>query len=166
MADEQTSTTAGAEGWTRSILVPTDFSKASELALHAAAQLARQNGARVTLVHVHDPSWAAWRPIAYPTEVQPEAPPSEPELEQRIHEKLRELCERVFEGVPCKTAVVLCANAAQGITDYAEKEDVDLIVISTHGRSGLAGLLIGSVAERVVRHAPCPVLTLRSKAKD
>ncbi len=149
--------------WTGSILVPTDFSKASELALEAAARLARQNAAKVTVVHVHDPSWSAWRPIGYPTEVQAD-PPIEPELEQRIHERLRGLCQQHFDGLACKTALVLATNAAQGITDYAHKEDVDLIVISTHGRSGLAGLLIGSVAEKVVRHAPCPVLTLRSKA--
>ncbi len=152
-------------GWAGNILVPTDFSRASELALEAAARLARQNEAKVTVVHVHDPSWAAWRPIGYPTEVQDE-PPIEPDLEERIHERLRELCQRFFAGLPCKTALVLASNAARGITDYAQKEDVDLIVISTHGRSGLSGLLIGSVAEKVVRHAPCPVLTLRSKAED
>ncbi|MCZ7684405.1 MAG: universal stress protein [Sandaracinaceae bacterium] len=68
-----------------------------------------------------------------------------------------------FAGVAkTKTALIVSTNAAEGICNYAAKENVDLIVLSTHGRTGLAHLLIGSVAEKVVRHAPCPVLTVRA----
>jgi len=67
------------------------------------------------------------------------------------------------EGVNVKTAVVERDVVAEAIVDYAEQNDIDLIVMTTHGRSGLSRLVFGSVAESVVRHAPCPVLLIRSK---
>ena len=80
---------------------------------------------------------------------------------------MRELVEqRLGDLAKVKTALVVSESPAKGIVDYAEKEGVDLIVISTHGRTGLRRMMIGSVAERVVRHAHCPVLTLRSKLQD
>lgn len=151
---------------TQNILVPTDFSHASELALDAAAILARQNDAGCTLVHVFDPTWLAGRSTDYLPGEGADISTLEPEVERRIHDKLRELAERRVPNIDCKTALVLAHNAAAGICDYAKKEGADMIVLSTHGRSGLSHLLIGSVAEKVVRHAPCPVLTLRSKAHD
>ncbi len=63
------------------------------------------------------------------------------------------------------SALVLGTNAAEGICNYAEKVGVDLIVLSTHGRTGLGHLLIGSVAEKVVRHAHCPVVTVPLKVQ-
>ena len=87
-------------------------------------------------------------------------------LAQHLLQELRRRGETAFGDIELKTAVVLNANAAVGICDYAAKEEVDLIVLSTHGRTGLSHMLIGSVAERVVRHAPCPVLTLRSHTTE
>ncbi|HJL33241.1 MAG TPA: universal stress protein, partial [Polyangiaceae bacterium LLY-WYZ-15_(1-7)] len=87
--------------------------------------------------------------------------------EEKIHGAMRELVEqRLGDLAKVKTALVVSESPAKGIVDYAEKEGVDLIVISTHGRTGLRRMMIGSVAERVVRHAHCPVLTLRSKLQD
>ena len=78
-------------------------------------------------------------------------------------ERLRD--ERL-SGVPgVEFSIKQHPSAAEGICEAAVEAGADLIVLSTHGRTGLAHMLIGSVAERVVRHAPCPVLTLRSKAK-
>lgn len=153
------------ETFTQNILVATDFSQASHLALSAAALLARQNDAKCTVVHVFDPTALAPRAGGY--EPHTEGLVLEPEVEQRIHDELRALADDKLPGVKhLKTALVLSHNAATGICDYARKESVDLIVIATHGRSGLSHFLIGSVAEKVVRHAPCPVLTLRSHAAD
>lgn len=144
---------------TRSMLVATDFSPASEVGLVKAAELARDTGAKVTLCHVMDPSPLA--PIATRgnTVGQLEV---EQDVEKAIHAALTELLAKHFPGVEHgKTALVISPNPAEGICHYAEKEDTDLIVLSTHGRTGLAHLLIGSVTERVLRFAPCPVLTVR-----
>ncbi|MCA9608434.1 MAG: universal stress protein, partial [Myxococcales bacterium] len=92
---------------------------------------------------------------------------NEPDVEKAIHAALSKVVEKYFPDIEhTKTALIMSPNAAQGICHYASKEDTDLIVISTHGRTGLAHLLIGSVAEKVVRHAPCPVLTVRTPLED
>ena len=148
---------------TQNILVATDFSKASELAVDAARILALQNDAKVTLVHVFDPR-PAHGMLHDPS--TGDVADHEKELRERLHEELRRVCAAKLSDVPrAKIAVVSATSAADGICHYAAKEEADLIVLSTHGRTGLAHLLIGSVAEKVVRHAPCPVLTLRSKAR-
>ena len=145
---------------TQSILVATDFSAAASAGLLKAADLAREVGAKVTVCHVLDPSPLA--PIATrgSSSEQLEA---EQDVEKAIHEALTEVIKKYFGDIErTKTALIISPNAADGICHYAGKEDTDLIVLSTHGRTGLAKLLIGSVAEKVVRHAPCPVLTVRS----
>jgi nucleotide-binding universal stress UspA family protein len=142
------------------ILVATDFSPAATLGLQTAAELARAFNAKLTVCHVLDPSPLAPYVSRGDATKQIEV---EQDVEKAIHDALAEIIETHFAGVPqTKTALVISANAAEGICHYADKEDVDLIVVSTHGRTGLAHLLIGSVAEKVVRHAPCPVLTVRA----
>ena len=146
----------------QNILVATDFSDAARHGLAKAAELAREVGAKITLCHVLDPS-----PFAALAARQGAAEElhHEQDIETAIHGALAKLVDELFEGIDDpKTALIMSPNAAQGICHYAEKEDVELIVLSTHGRTGLAHLLIGSVAERVVRHAPCPVLTVRAPA--
>lgn len=143
--------------FTQSILVPTDFSEGSTHGMTKAAELAREVGARVTVCHVLDPS-----PLA-PVLDGAAGKHDDDAMEKAIHEALREVIDAHFADIAdTKTALILSPNAAQGICHYASKEDTDLIVLSTHGRTGLAHLLIGSVAEKVVRHAPCPVLTVRT----
>ncbi len=147
---------------TQSILVPTDFSPAARYGLIKAAELARDTGAKVTVCHVLDPS-----PLApYATRGDAGAQLAmEQDVEKAIHEALSEVIRTHFAGIEhAKTTLIISSNAAEGICHYAGKEDVDMIVLSTHGRTGLAHLLIGSVAERVVRHAPCPVLSVRTPA--
>lgn len=152
------------EKLTQNILVPTDFSRASELAIDAARLLAVQNDAHVTLMHVFDPALATVGAAGLGEATAEQIPA---DVEKAIHDQLAQLREKRLDDVPSvKTALVLGRSAAHGIVHYAEKEKVDMIVVSTHGRTGLAHLLIGSVAEKVVRHAPCPVLTLRSHAVD
>lgn len=147
----------------QSLLVPTDFSPASRLSLDAAALLAQKFGAKVTLLHVFDP--APFALTASPSaSISPEAPVAGPALEKQIFDELQRLREAHFATVPCETQIVHNASAPEAICAYAREHEIDLIVIATHGRTGLSHLLIGSVAEKVVRHAPCPVLTLRSKS--
>lgn len=145
---------------TQSILVATDFSDAARIGLEKAAELARDVGAKITVCHVFDPSPMTPGPVRGKLEEQRQA---EQDIEKAIHEALAEVVSEHFSDIEqTKTALIMSPNAAQGICHYAEKEDTDLIVLATHGRTGLAHLLIGSVAEKVVRHAPCPVLTVRS----
>lgn len=147
---------------TQNILVATDFSEASDLSLRAAAMLAKQFQSKVTVVHVFDPTPLA--PIATRAMSGPDQLADKEHIEAAIHERLESIREEIFADIgDVKAVLVMASSPANAICDYAAKEGVDLIVLSTHGRTGLDHLLIGSVAERVVRHAPCPVLTLRSK---
>lgn len=147
------------------ILVPTDFSEAASLAVETAATLAREFGAKLTLVHVHDPELL--RPPSAVGWSAAQAQRLEQEIERTIRESFEGVQREQLQGVEVvETAIVRDASAARGIVEYAAKIGADLIVIATHGRTGLKHLMIGSVAERVVRHAPCPVLTLRSPTTD
>jgi len=144
----------------RRILVATDFTETSELALEAAALLARQNDAKVTLMHVLVPDGTL--PMI-------EDPVSglimaDDDTRERYHAELHVVCDRWFVDLPrkAKVALVVSTSPSEGICHYAEHIEADLIVIATHGRTGLARMLNGSVAELVVRRAPCPVLSLRS----
>ena len=145
---------------TQNIVVATDFSEGARAGLVKAAQLAEEMGAKVTVVHVLDPSPLA--PLAAQGEAAKQLE-AEQDVERAIHDALLKVAKLYFSNVESvKTALVMSPSADQGLCHYAEKEDADMIVISTHGRTGLTHLLIGSVAEKVVRHAPCPVLTVRT----
>ncbi|HEY7362799.1 MAG TPA: universal stress protein [Methylomirabilota bacterium] len=121
----------------RQILFATDFSACSEEARRVARDYAWQLGARIHLLHV------VW-PTADPT--------PKPQLQA--------LAAEFGSDVPVVTAVESGMPVAERIVDYAERHAIDLIVLGTHGRTGVSRVLIGSVAERVVRTAPCPVLTV------
>ena len=152
--------------FTQKIVAPTDFSQASALALDAAALLAKQFGAEIHLLYVYDP--ALLSPLyVVPGAASLAAPTQEPRaFEDNVLRELTRLRQERLAGV-AKVELVIKqhTSAAEGIVAYAGEAGADLIVLSTHGRTGLSHLLIGSVAERVVRHAPCPVLTMRSHAK-
>jgi nucleotide-binding universal stress UspA family protein len=145
----------------RTILAPTDFSKHAEAALRYACGLAERFGARLHLLHVlsdiapvgPDPMLAVVLPPEYYVE-----------SEQASHEALKTLLQPDW-GRPgsVETAVRWGAPAAE-IVAFAASQAVDLIVIATHGRTGLSHVFLGSVAERIVREAPCPVLTIRDRA--
>ena len=144
----------------RHILVPTDFSEGSNEAFETALALARDSGARVTLFHVHHV------PVSvFPDVVLPLAPELMQHLEHSVDLVLDELCTRATaNGVPTDRCTAFGTTHAE-ICAMAEKLDVDLIVIGTHGRSGLTHAILGSVAEKVVRRAPCPVLTVRPRMR-
>jgi len=145
------------------ILVPTDFSTASAAALATAKELAERFGASIQLLHILEDPYST---SAYATEVYGYLPPGLKESWQRDAEaRLARLlpadeCAR-FGG----TTAVLFGSPAKTIVEHAEQSGIDLIVMGTHGRSGVSHLLLGSVAERVVRTARCPVLTVRGASE-
>lgn len=143
------------------ILVPTDFSETADKALAYAKELAPKLGASLHLVHVYSDPYAvaACAPEVYapaPAEVRQRALE---EVRERLFERLDEAEEQRFRG----SRGIIRGLIAPQIVDYANNNDIDLIVIGTHGRRGVAHLLLGSVAEHVVRTASCPVLTVRAE---
>ncbi len=143
----------------RRILHATDFSKASARALTTAAELARRDGARLLLLHVLVPA----SPF-----VAGEAPPSSYLELQRMarRDAARRLAAAVARAkqVGAQVQGKLVAGApAETILRMTRRWRPDMVVIGTHGRSGLGRLLMGSVAERVVQRSPHPVLTVRGR---
>lgn len=145
-----------------SILVPTDFSAASELALDYAITLADRFGASVHLLHVVEDPFAAG--VLGPEVYIGASTSVRDKLIDQAADRLARLvapADRVRLQV---TSEVRVGFPAASICEVADGRRCDLIVMGTHGRTGMAHLLLGSVAEKVVRQAPCPVMTLRSQA--
>jgi universal stress protein A len=140
------------------ILVPTDFSPTADAALDYAFVLAERFGASVELLHVLDDPFVTdgMAAEAYISE----APALRTAMLQDARERLRHRAA-AREAIPVIGTEVLFGHGARTIAEYAAERGVDLIVMGTHGRTGFAHLLLGSVAERIVRTAPCPVLTVR-----
>lgn len=126
----------------RQILFATDFSAHSEHAFRAALALAQHFGARLRLIHVVH----------------------RPQEQEAARARLQAFAEERLGAEPFTVAVAV-GTAAPEIVRYADREKADLIVMGTHGRTGLAHVLLGSVAETVVRHASCQVLTIRRPAE-
>jgi nucleotide-binding universal stress UspA family protein len=144
----------------KNILVPVDFSDSSRKALFAAAELAVAYAARIDLLHV-------WEVPPY---IPPEAMVGVPGSDARslgqlardhAHEELARLTGELGGQLPLGETLLESGDPARTIVEVAARRGSDLIVIGTHGRTGLSHLLLGSVAERVVRRASCPVLTIR-----
>jgi nucleotide-binding universal stress UspA family protein len=134
----------------RHILVPTDFSEPSTQAVTYAFELAQTVGAQLSLLHVIEvPAYAI--EVSLPLE----------HLEQDARRELARILPEAETAHVAVTRLVEMGVPAQRILETATAEQVDLIVMATHGRTGLSHLVLGSVAERVVRLAPCPVLTIR-----
>lgn len=144
------------------IFVATDFSKYSEVALQYAAEFAKAFQAEVLLCHTID----------YPDLLATLPPTSDsyfpPNLTQLQENHARVECERALAAAGITNAKVLIprGSASVKICELAKSEMADMIILGTHGRGGLAHLFLGSVAERVVRMAPCPVLTVRQHEHD
>lgn len=138
----------------RTILVPIDFSVASERALHYGASLAEQFGAQLRLVHVLD---VRINPSYYATGVD-SIFQINPEMRDRLEHKLRDFAREIIAEHQSVEYVILEGKAHAEIDRYARKEAIDVIVMGTHGYEEIGDYLLGSTTERVVRHAPCPVL--------
>jgi nucleotide-binding universal stress UspA family protein len=134
----------------RTVLHPTDFSERSEAAFHLACSLARDHGARLIVLHVIPP------PVSHAEAVARQEPRSY--REQRWNDLYR--LQAPGSGIDLERRLADGDPAAE-ILRVAEEAPCDLIVVGTHGRTGLGRLLTGSVAEQVLRRAACPVLTVR-----
>ena len=141
------------------ILVPIDFSPYAEQALDYAMALAQKLQARVTLLHVIQPPL-----VAVPNGVYGRRRPFSQDLEATIRGDLEGYLARVTAAGLTGEMVVIHGVPFQQILDTAKARQVDLIILGTHGRTGLAHVLLGSVAEKVARLAPCPVLIARQPA--
>jgi nucleotide-binding universal stress UspA family protein len=134
----------------KTILHPTDFSDHSECALWLTDTLAREHGARVILLHVLPP------PVSYGEVIARAGPDGYKDQLWRVLEDLKP---------PNRAAAyetrLADGDAAHKIVEVPQEEKVNLIVMGTHGRTGLRRVVLGSVAEHVLRHSPCPVLTIK-----
>jgi nucleotide-binding universal stress UspA family protein len=149
---------AGAEHFSiGSILVPIDFSIHSKNALKYAVPLAEKFGASLHLVYVVEPT-------IYPADLgfgQVVLPGVEEELREKGGEELQALMEKEIGGRVQSSCTVRTGNPHQEILREAEELGVAMIVVATHGHSGVEHMLFGSTADRIVRNARCPVLTIR-----
>ena len=144
------------------ILVPIDFSPPSDAALEYARSVAASYGASLHLLHVaEDPYRAFYSAEVFVPEIEGLREEILIDTEKRLKERLRPADLTDFQA----TADSVIGTPAGSIVEYAGGHDIDLIVMGTHGRGGMSHLLMGSVAERVVRTAPCPVLTVREAPK-
>lgn len=162
------------------LLVPTDFSEPANNALRYASEEAALHHAKVTLLHVlptdtrTDVHYVTGEPgpeggldPAAGGRVGGSALLSQPEVVRRDRSeealtRLRDLAANAFRG-PCEVEVAM-GHPAETIARVAQERSADLIVMSTHGRTGLQHVVLGSVAEKVVRLAPCPVLTVKHRS--
>ena len=143
------------------ILFPTDFSRCANQALDHALHFAQKYSAELHILHaltlhVDEPQMSSFAGMTsenlhnWQNEV--------------VQNKMQELLAKLNAGeVQVKTASKRGVSSAPTILEYAETNDIDLIVLGTHGRRGLGHLFLGSVAEELVRHAPCPVMTIREQ---
>lgn len=146
------------------ILWPTDFSEHAAHAAPYARAFCELFGGRLHVIHIVDlpltPDGTGMIPAEYPMATFGQ------EFMESARSALARTVEKHFAGLPHVTTEALLGNPWQGVCEYASTHGIDLIVITTHGRRGLSHLLIGSTAERIVQHAPCPVFTIKSGARE
>lgn len=133
-------------------MAPVDFSETAGKALRYASAMAREFNAELVLVHVIAP---------YPT--VPDVPAITPDLQSVLIDDATAQMKKVqdsIKGIPTRP-IILSGHPARSIVAQAVAEEIDLIITATHGRTGLAHVFLGSVAEQIVRLAPCPVLVVR-----
>ncbi|MDQ7815933.1 MAG: universal stress protein [Melioribacteraceae bacterium] len=145
----------------KNILVPIDFSDYSKNALRYAVQFAKQFKAKMYLIYVVEP-------MIYPADFsmgQVAIPSMDADLQNRADEELKSLAKNFIESSIKSETIIRTGKPFVEINETAKDIDADLIIMATHGHTGVEHLLFGSTAEKVVRKAPCPVLTLREPIK-
>jgi universal stress protein A len=143
------------------VLVPIDFSENSKKALRYAIPLAEQFGASITLINIIEPT-------VFPSDFgfgQMSFPDVEQELVKKAEDELREIGTSVTTKTKIRT-VVKSGIPFVEVTNFASEENVDLIIVATHGRTGVEHILFGSTAEKIIRKAPCPALVVRAEERD
>ena len=145
----------------KKILVPIDFSDYSRKALKYSVEFAEQFNSEITLVYVIEP-------IVYPADLsldQMILPTPPIDFTKKSKTELEELAKEIIGEKLNYNIVIKTGKPFMEIIETAREIDADLIIIATHGHTGVEHLLFGSTAEKVVRKAPCPVLTLREPIK-
>lgn len=142
------------------ILVPIDFSDDSKKALQYAQAFAKGFGGKISLVYV-------FQPYVYPIEMAPEPlmPPNAVFVKQSL-KRLEEFAEKEIVSSLRGKVYVKTGKPFREIVDLAKKIRADLMVIATHGYTGLKRVVLGSTAESIIRYATCPVLTVRKKERE
>lgn len=146
----------------KNILVATDFGEASAVAMAYGRGMARSYDATLHVLHVVEDVMMRYTP---------EVSFAIPDLQRDLEKAARRDLDATISADDRQTLKVITAvetsfNVPGGITEYARQHAIDLIIVGTHGRGAVKQLLLGSAAERVVRTAPCPVLTVRTKERD
>jgi nucleotide-binding universal stress UspA family protein len=150
----------------KTILLPSDGSECSGKATAYALSFARQYGARVVALHVIDQRWQEQTRVAFAEVGQDLTQKIRNGYEAEARRILREVADAAEKaGVPVETRIVT-GVPFEDIVRLGQELPADLIIMGTHGRTGMSHLLLGSVAEKVVRKAPCPVLTVRQAEHD
>lgn len=145
----------------KKVLVPIDFSDYSKEALLYSLNFIKCFKADLTLIYVIEP-------VIYPPDfsaTQISIPPTDVEITKNAKESLQQLIQKEIPSDIKVSSVIKTGKPFVEIVETASEEDIDLIIISSHGHSGVEKILFGSTAEKVVRKAPCPVLTLRTPLK-
>ena len=142
------------------ILIPLDFSKPADKALEYGKAFARQFGAKLVLIHILEP-------MVVPAELgYGFVPPPDDTLPvEALREKLATLAAGLGNEINV-TSSIRIGRPWSEVVDAAKESNADLLIVATHGRTGLQHVLLGSVAEKIIRHAPCPVLVVRNDERD
>ncbi|PSQ95816.1 MAG: universal stress protein [Bacteroidetes bacterium SW_9_63_38] len=140
------------------VLIPTDFSACADHALTHALEVADRFGARLHILHVVNELDPDWYGIS-------DAQERAVKLRDQIREEARDRLEELAPDRELDTTVSLqlSFDVADTIYEYVDERDIDLVVMGTHGRQGLDRLLLGNVAHKIIRHLPCPVMTVREE---
>ena len=145
----------------KKVLVPIDFSDYSKIALKYAADFAQKFNAEMILIYVVEP-------VIYPPDFslgQIAIPSINTEWDIKAKEELDKLADTEISNAITVKTIIKTGKPFIEVIETASEEDVDIIIIASHGHSGMEHILFGSTAEKVVRKAPCPVLTLREPRK-
>lgn len=147
----------------RNILVPTDFSASADRALAYAVELADRFGASLQLLHVVNELDSERYGL---TKGEEQAVTLQDQIRTEAHERLQNIApEDSHVNVRTDVALHLGVDVADSIDEYVSDHDIDLVVMGTHGRQGLNRLVLGSVADALIRRSPCPVMTVREKGQ-
>ena len=145
----------------KSILVPTDFSEYSKKSLRYAVSFAKQFNASITLLYVVEPA-------VFPSDfgfAQINFPDMEKDMLEKAEQELKQIINEVNSELKITSAVRSGIPFVE-VTSFAGEEKMDLIIVATHGRTGVEHILFGSTAEKIIRKAPCPVLVVRAEERD
>lgn len=140
------------------ILLPTDFSACADHALTHAVEVADRFDARLHILHVVNELDPDWYGI---TDAQERAVKLREQIREEAHDRLHSLAPD--SRVDTTVSLQLSFDVADSIHEYVDERGIDLVVMGTHGRKGLDRLMLGNVADKIVRHAPCPVMTVREE---